>query len=69
MQNNIKNIVVIGGGTAGWMTATYIAKSLNFTVNIIVIESATHAPIGVGEATIPTIKTEFFDRLGIPESE
>lgn len=68
-QTNIKNIVVIGGGTAGWMSATYLAKSLNFKVNITVIESAGHAPIGVGEATVPTIKTEFFDRLGIPESE
>lgn len=68
-QGNIKEIVVIGGGTAGWMSATYIAKSLDFKVNITVIESADHAPIGVGEATIPTIKTEFFDRLGIPEEE
>lgn len=68
-QSNIKNIVVIGGGTAGWMSATYIAQSLNFDVNITVIESADHGPIGVGEATVPTIKTEFFDRLGIAESE
>ncbi len=70
MRNrNIKDIVIIGGGTAGWMSATYLAKSLNFKVNITVIESADHSPIGVGEATIPTIKTEFFDRLGIPEEE
>lgn len=68
-QSNIQNIVIIGGGTAGWMSATYIASSLNFNVNITVIESADHGPIGVGEATIPTIKTEFFDRLGIPEEE
>lgn len=69
VNSNIKNIVVIGGGTAGWMSATYLAKSLNLNVNITVIESADHGPIGVGEATIPTIKTEFFDRLGIPEEE
>lgn len=68
-SNNIKNIVIIGGGTAGWMSATYIAKSLNFNVNITLIESADHGPIGVGEATIPTIKTEFFDRLGITEEQ
>src|SRR3989338_9001050 len=68
-QTNIKEIVIIGGGTAGWMAATYIAQSLNFKVKITVIESADHGPIGVGEATIPTIKTEFFDRLGIPEEE
>lgn len=70
MQNDtIQKIVIIGGGTAGWMSATYLAKSLNFKVDITVIESADHGPIGVGEATIPTIKTEFFDRLGIPEEE
>lgn len=68
-SNNIQKIVIIGGGTAGWMSATYLAKSLNFNVNITVIESATHSPIGVGEATIPTIKTEFFDRLGITEDQ
>lgn len=71
MENteNIQQIVIIGGGTAGWMAATYIAQSLNFKVKITVIESALHAPIGVGEATIPTIQTEFFDRLGISEEE
>lgn len=72
MQNpneRIQSIIVIGGGTAGWMSATYIAKSLNFGVDITVIEAPGLGPIGVGEATIPTIKTEFFDRLEIPESE
>jgi tryptophan halogenase len=68
-QRNIKDIVIIGGGTAGWMSATYLLKSLGPDIRITVIESADHGPIGVGEATIPTIKTEFFDRLGIPEEE
>jgi len=68
-HEKIQNIVIIGGGTAGWMSATYIAQSLNFGVNITVIESPSLGPIGVGEATIPTIKTEFFDRLGIVEQE
>lgn len=67
-QSNIQNIVIIGGGTAGWMSATYLLKSLP-GINITVIESASHAPIGVGEATVPTIKSEFFDRLGISEDE
>ena len=68
-QGTVKDIVIVGGGTAGWMAATYIAKSLNFGVNITLIESPSLGPIGVGEATIPTIKTEFFDRLGISEEE
>ncbi|OGT26210.1 MAG: hypothetical protein A3I77_06195 [Gammaproteobacteria bacterium RIFCSPLOWO2_02_FULL_42_14] len=66
-DDSIRRIVIIGAGTAGWMSATYLAQSLNFNAKITVIESAQHAPIGVGEATIPTIKTEFFDRLGISE--
>jgi ribulose 1,5-bisphosphate synthetase/thiazole synthase len=35
----LKDIVIVGGGTAGWMSATYIAQSLNFGVNITLIES------------------------------
>lgn len=68
-ENMIRDIIVIGGGSSGWMSASYIAKSLNFKANITVIESPSIPRIGVGEATVPTIKTEFFDKLGIPESE
>lgn len=66
-QEKIQNIVVIGGGTSGWMAAAYIASCLNYNVNITLIESQSHGRIGVGEATIPTIQTEFFDRLGMRE--
>ncbi|MBP9721674.1 MAG: tryptophan 7-halogenase [Gammaproteobacteria bacterium] len=71
MKDNqkIKDIIIIGGGSAGWMSASYIAQALNFDVNITVIESETIGRIGVGEATVPTIKTEFFDRLGLAESD
>jgi len=69
MQEKIQNIVIVGGGSSGWMAASYIAKSLNFNVNITLIESDEIQRIGVGEATVPTIKTEFFDTLGIEEEE
>lgn len=69
MNNTIKKIIVVGGGSAGWMAASYIAKALNFNAHITVIESSSIGRIGVGEATVPTIKTEFFDKLGIPECE
>ena len=71
MEKNqkIKNIIIVGGGSSGWMSAAYIGKSLDFQVNISVIESPLVPRIGVGEATIPTIKTEFFDHLGLSEEE
>ncbi len=65
----IENIIVVGGGSAGWMSATYLHAALNGRVNITLIESPMIGRIGVGEATVTTIKTEFFDRLKISESE
>lgn len=68
-QQKVQNIVIIGGGTSGWMAAAYLAACLNFDVHITVIESSSIERIGVGEATVPTIQTEFFDRLGLSEAE
>lgn len=68
-QEKIQNIIIVGGGTSGWMAAAYLSACLDHSVNITVIESSTIARIGVGEATVPTIQTEFFDRLGMPEEK
>lgn len=71
MVNPIKSIVIVGGGSAGWMSASYLQKVLsNFehNVEITVIEPTDIPVIGVGEATIPTIKN-FFSLLDIPEVE
>jgi flavin-dependent dehydrogenase len=64
----IKQIVIVGGGTAGWMTATYLEKALDGNCNITVVESPAIRTIGVGEATFSTVKL-FFDWLGLDESE
>jgi 2-polyprenyl-6-methoxyphenol hydroxylase-like FAD-dependent oxidoreductase len=64
----IKNVVVAGGGTAGWMTASYLRKSLGDTVSITVVESAAISTIGVGEATFSTIR-HFFSYLGLAEQD
>ncbi|MDP3704935.1 MAG: tryptophan 7-halogenase [Legionellaceae bacterium] len=68
-SDEIQSIIIVGGGSSGWMAATYLKRALNWNVQITVIESPYIEKIGVGEATVTTIKTEFFDRLGLAESE
>ncbi len=65
----VKRVTILGGGTAGWMSAAYLAKALGATAKITVLEAPTIPRLGVGEATIPNLQTAFFDYLGIPESE
>jgi tryptophan halogenase len=67
-QTAIKTIVVVGGGTAGWMSATALATLLRGRYAIRVVESDDIGIIGVGEATIPMIK-RFNHVVGIDENE
>jgi Tryptophan halogenase len=69
MDDLIRRVLILGGGTAGWMTASYLAKTFGSQISITVIEAATIPKIGVGEATIPNLQRVFFDFLGIPEEE
>lgn len=68
--NRIKNIVIVGGGTAGWLSAAFLSKALNISqrndCQITLIESSNIPTVGVGEATVPTL-AKTFKYLGISE--
>ena len=65
----IKKIVIVGGGSAGWMTAMILANALiSQGIEISVLESPAVGIIGVGEGSTPWLRG-FFDSLGIQESE
>jgi len=59
MESKKKEVLIVGGGSAGWMTAAYLSKALGPDVNISLVESATIGTVGVGEATFSTIHLFF----------
>ena len=63
----VKNIVIVGGGSAGWIAASYMSKHLE-GVNIKLIESPDLPVVGVGESTVPPL-VDFMKSLGIEEKD
>jgi len=64
---NINNIVIVGGGSSGWMAAAFLIK--NFPEkSITLVESNSIPTVGVGESTLADI-TNFRDYLGIEEKD
>jgi flavin-dependent dehydrogenase len=64
----LDSVVILGGGTAGWMTASYLKKAFP-GLKITLMEAPAIPKIGVGEATIPNLQKAFFDFLELPEEE
>ena len=67
-QGNLKKVLIVGGGTAGWVSAAVLLVTGGKKYEIELIESDQISTVGVGEATIPSILT-FNTMLGIDENE
>ena len=57
MSALLRSVIIVGGGTAGWLTAGIIAARHRETVQITLVESETIGIVGVGEGTWPTMRT------------
>ncbi|MEO0396402.1 MAG: tryptophan halogenase family protein [Cyanobacteria bacterium P01_A01_bin.137] len=75
MTDPIRHIAIVGGGTAGWLSALMLTTAINRRVQtpgircrVTLIESATIPTVGVGEATIPTLR-QLFNFLELDEAE
>ena len=72
MSEEIRQIVIVGGGTAGWLTAAVIAaehgSAAGEGLQVTVLESPDVAPIGVGEGTWPTMR-DTLRKIGVSETD
>ncbi len=68
MAEPIRNLTIVGGGTAGWLSAAFLSAVTKGKIDITVIESARIGAIGVGESTAPTFPRTF-KTIGVSEKD
>jgi len=69
MNNDpIKKVVIVGGGTSGWLAAAVLSRTMGHAIDIELVESEEIATVGVGEATIPQIRL-MLGVLGLNEND
>lgn len=67
-KQKINRVVIVGGGTAGWISAAILTRMLGKTLEVILVESDVIGTVGVGEATIPPIMV-LNNALGIDQAD
>lgn len=68
MSQQVQKIIIVGGGTAGWMTAARLSNQFKGRVSIQLVESEAIGTVGVGEATVPSMRV-FNRELDVSEFE
>ncbi|MBU0913563.1 MAG: tryptophan 7-halogenase [Gammaproteobacteria bacterium] len=67
-MQQVKKVVIAGGGTAGWVAAAALSKRLKGLIEVVLIESEEIGTVGVGESTVPPVQL-FHNLLGIDEQD
>ena len=67
MERAVKKLLILGGGSAGWLTAGIIAAEHGESLDVTLVESPNVPTIGVGEGTWPSMR-ETLRKIGVSES-